>query len=495
MKKLIYRLAASLLVGGLAWSAVQAEELVILHTNDTHSQMDPYTNGLGGIQRRKAVVDSVRAVQPNVLLVDAGDAVQGTLFFSLYGGEAEMKAMNALGYDLAVLGNHDFDNGMEPLAKNISNNNATWITTNYNLDSSLLAGKFAPYVIKEYGGRKMGFIGINLDPKGMISEGHYDGVEYLDAYKAANSTAWVMKHLQGVDLVVVISHIGYDSKPGPRDLDLAAQSEDIDVIIGGHSHTIVDPQTEAGHVKNLLGKDVLIAQAGQRGGKIGEITIDLDSLTAKGRLITLDSRLDSYNDPALEAALTPYRHGIDSIMQVNIGKAKILLDLPREMNLFSDMALKRARQIVDGNVDLAIINKGGIRRPIPKGKVSEGQIMITLPFDNSVVVMDISGKDLKDAFDVMADRDGDAVSANVDAIIGADGTCTQILIDGKPIDVNRTYRLATIDYLANGGDYMEPLTRGTAVARSENILYRDIINMIRADKNALTAPATARMHK
>ena len=173
MKKSLIILAGAVL-SGCMWA--EAEKLVLLHTNDTHSQIDPNDKNLGGIQRRKVIVDSIRAEYPNVLLMDAGDAVQGTLFFTIYGGEVETRMMNELGYDYAILGNHDFDNGVHPLALNLKNSNVGWISTNYDLEESELQPFFKPYAIKEYGDRKIGIIGLNLNPKGMISEGNYDGV-------------------------------------------------------------------------------------------------------------------------------------------------------------------------------------------------------------------------------------------------------------------------------------------------------------------------------
>ena len=189
MRKTILGIAAAAMLAPLAW----AEDLVIIHTNDTHSQLDPTDKGLGGIQRRKVLIDSIKAEHPNVLVADAGDAVQGTLFFTLYGGRAEMEAMNALGYDIAILGNHDFDNGVDSLARNIGLSDARWISTNYDFSQRAdLDSLFSPYEIYDIGGKKIAFIGLNLDPKGMIAEGNYDGVRYLDVVKAANSTAWFL---------------------------------------------------------------------------------------------------------------------------------------------------------------------------------------------------------------------------------------------------------------------------------------------------------------
>ena len=209
----------------------EGRELVILQTNDTHSQIDPTDKGYGGVQRRKVFVDSVRAARPDVLLVDAGDAVQGTLFFTLYGGEVEMKAMNNLGYDIAILGNHDFDNGMEAMARNVAMSDADWLATNYEFSDSAVGKLFKPFRIYDYDGHKVGFIALNLDPEGMIAAGNADGVKYLDAVEAANAAAWWLKHQEGADMVVAVSHLGYENVPSPSDQDIISNTKDIDIVL------------------------------------------------------------------------------------------------------------------------------------------------------------------------------------------------------------------------------------------------------------------------
>lgn len=480
----------------------RGERLVLLHTNDTHSQIDPLDNGKGGVFRRKVLVDSVRAVEPNVMLIDAGDAVQGTLFFNLYGGETEHKMMNLLGYDLAILGNHDFDNGVDALAKNIESDSAIWITTNYDLKGCALDRLFQPYYIRNVGDKRVGFIGVNLDPKGMIAEGNYDGVKYLDAIKAANATAWHLKHNERVDAVVVVTHIGYEPIPGPGDVELARQSEDIDLIIGGHTHTLINPadigSKYPSKVVNAIGDTVVVTQTGKSGQYLGESVIDFDSGRIGYRVIPVDSRLDSFIDPAWDEILKPYRQGVDSLMNVKIGSTPVALnnDEAPLLNLVSDFVKSRGDGISDKSVDLAIVNKGGIRRSLPKGAVTEGMIMMMMPFNNSVLVMEIKGSDLKEAIDIMGIRGGDGVSREVDATMGSDGRCTSILIGGKPIDPDRTYRLATIDYLANGGDYMEPLTHGKVISRSDSVLYDDLIDWFRITNKGkkVKIDATQRMH-
>lgn len=455
---------------GVAYS----DNLVILHTNDTHSQIDPNDKGLGGILRRKVLVDSVRAVEPNVLLVDAGDAVQGTLYFTLYEGEVERKMMNVLGYDIQILGNHEFDNGVESLASQWKDVNAEKITSNYDVRGTALEGVFKPYSVRQFGDKRVGFLGINLDPQGMIAGDKSEGVVYLDAIKAANALAWYLKHVEHADLVVAVTHVGYSTEnpPTPSDVDLARASEDIDIIIGGHSHTLIDPALADApeyRIPNAAGDSVLVVQTGSRGVNLGLIDIDLDSKRSDYKLIAVDSRLDGRIDPAAAAVLEPYRAGVDSLMNVKIGR--MAQEMPQSsdllLNWVADIMCRMGADFSDRPVDLAIVNKGGIRRGLPKGDITKGMIMTMLPFDNRLVVMDIKGSDLADGFKVMEHRGGDGVSAG---------------FDYRKIAPERIYRLVTIDYLANGGDYMEPLTHGTVVAKSPLRLDETLMDYLEKNK-------------
>lgn len=464
--------------------------LVIMHSNDTHSQIDPGDDGLGGVARRKTLIDSIRKAEPYTLLVDAGDVVQGTLFFTLYGGEVENRLADALGYDLRILGNHEFDNGSEALAEKIAPTKSVWLATNYDMRGTELGKKFVPYTVREAGGRRIGFMGLNLDPKGMISEGNYNGVRYLDLYKAADATAWHLRHNEGCDLVIAMTHIGYEpTQSGTSDTQLAQRSENIDIIIGGHSHTVVDPERHnlPYRIANANGDSVLVTQTGKAGRNLGVITIDLDNLGTDYRLIPVTSRLDAVAQPEIEAIIAPYRHGVDSLMTVPIARTsrELAQDDPALLNFVADYIRLRGDQLIAGNgprVDFGITNKGGIRRGLPKGKVSEGMIVNMLPFNNRVEVLEISGADLARNFDIMAEQGGNGLSREVSAVYDPKTSrCTEILINGQPLDPGRTYRVATIDYLANGGDYMEPLTRGRKIASSPTILSKDVIRWLRTD--------------
>ncbi len=460
----------------------RAEHLVLLTTNDTHSQLLPDADNLGGAARRKAIVDSVRTVRDNAMLIDAGDVVQGTLFFNIGGGKAEEEIMNALGYDIRILGNHEFDNGADSLASVLSAAKAELLATNYDFTGSPLKPLFKKYTLRDVGGKRIGFIGINLQPKGMIAEGNYDGVRYLDAINTANSAARYLKDVEGADMVVAITHVGYNPSMPPGDLDIAANASDIDLIIGGHSHTTIDPK--AGNIEWLVadrnGRRIPVTQTGKRGHYVGEIDIDLDDMTTQYRLIPVDSRLDKYPSPAIDSILRPYSMGIDSLMNYKIGETAMAFDKDKDplLNLVADYMLTRGNELA-GNVDLGIINKGGLRTSLPKGDISEGMVIMMMPFNNYATVLDIKGSDLLATFDVMARTAGNGVSKNVSVVFDpATKKCVSAKINGKPVDPDKTYRLSTIDYLANGGDYMEPLRNGKVVARSPRVLYQDIIGWI-----------------
>ncbi len=485
--KLVRCILAVSVAATIGFGRADAERLVILHTNDTHSMIDPDdSDNLGGVLRRKVLIDSVRSVEENVLLVDAGDFVQGTLYFNLYGGEVEQKMMDMLGYDIRILGNHEFDNGAEALAEVLADTKSEHIATNYDLSKSAIAPIFKPYTIRQVGDRRIGFIGLNLNPEGMVSEGNYNGVVYRDAVKAANSAAWWLKNIEKADLVVALTHIGYDPAMPPGDIILAGASEDIDIIIGGHSHDHIlpNPSEEAllqPLVANANGKKVVIGQLGKSGKYLGKITVDLDDLSATYDNIRVDSRLDPQIDPAAEAVLAPYRHGVDSLMNLVVGHTAV--ELPKGgnalLNFAADYVYDMGGRLIDG-VDLSIFNKGGLRRSLPKGKISEGMLITLMPFYNYLTVIDIKGRDLLAAFNVMTTTGGNGVSRNVSITFDPeDHECETVIINGEPLDLDRTYRLATIDYLAKGGDYMTPLKEGKVVAKSSRVMYDELINEFR----------------
>lgn len=495
--------AALLLTASMALAAPAREDttLVILHTNDTHSQLDPETKTrLGGVARRKALIDSVKAEHENVLVIDAGDIVQGTLFFNLYEGEVENKLADALGYDYRILGNHEFDNGMKGLRKQMDNSHKSqWLSTNYRFSDPYFAKRFAPSAIREYGGKRFGIIGLNLAPKGMISEGNYDGVEYIDLYDAANATAWKLKNVDSCDVVIAVTHIGYDPDgTNTNDLRLAANSKDIDIILGGHSHTDINP--DAVHSRrpwlapNSEGRLVLISQNAKAGKTVSEVTVDLKDLEADYKQLLVTNSLDSKLDPRIEEIIAPYRHGVDSLMHLRVTSSDV--ELPQKsnrlLNFLADYMKIRGNELI-GDVDLGMVNTGGVREGLPKGDISEGEIIMMLPFNNRIEVLNLNGKDLVDNFNIMVGGKTLAASVSSDVDVVYDPVTkkvTSLLIKGKPVDPDKQYRLATIDYLANGGDYMEPLTRGKKVAASKDKFSSDLLRYLRKNYSKKPVPTT-----
>ena len=215
---------------------------------------------------------------------------------------------------------------------------------------------------------------------------------------------------------------------------------------------------------NLDGDSVLIAQAGSRGQYVGEVSIDLKTLEVQSRLIEINSRLDDRIDHEAEAVLAPYRHTVDSLLSIHVVDSEV--ELPRDgqalVNMISDFIKSKGEELCGKHVDVALMNRGGIRNNLPKGAISKGLLMMAFPFDNYIAVMEIKGKDLIETFEKIAQRNHIGISA----------------IDFDRIDSDKTYRLATIDYLAEGGDYLDPLTRGKEIARSKQPLVEDLVEFL-----------------
>lgn len=252
---------------------LEAQELVILHTNDTHSRIEPlpdndkFNPDLGGVVRRAAFVDKVRLENENTLLFDAGDFLQGTPYFNMFKGEVEVEAMNLLKYDAVTLGNHEFDYGMDVLENIVKKATFPIVCTNYDFSETPIADYVKPYLIINKNGVKIGVIGANVNPLGLIASNNYKGMKFISPYEAANETAQMLRNVLKCDMVICLSHMGYRNE-----LELAENSRNIDIIIGGHSHTFMkDPAFR----KNLDGKEVLVYQTNGRGVYVGRIDVEL----------------------------------------------------------------------------------------------------------------------------------------------------------------------------------------------------------------------------
>lgn len=273
MKKLILSIFA---FAALSSAAVDAQDLVILHLNDTHSHIDPERSGKNaghaGVIETAAYIDEVRAEvgKKNVLLLHAGDFSQGTSYFTELDGDMEIAVLNSTGYDVVCLGNHEFDNGMEALARRLGNLRSEVVCANYDFSATPLSKHVRPYAIIRRGGLKIGVIGVLANVADVIDSRIAAQLQFQDPAACVQKYADYLKDEKKCDLVICLSHLGYDGEPY-TDVELASQTRNVDVIVGGHSHTKLKDKVL---VKNIDGEDVVIVQDGKWGLKVGRLDVD-----------------------------------------------------------------------------------------------------------------------------------------------------------------------------------------------------------------------------
>jgi 5'-nucleotidase len=253
--------------------------LTILHTNDVHSRMDPFpmdggrNQGLGGVAKRATLIKRVRAEQKNVLLLDAGDYFQGTPYFNFFGGEVEIKMMSELGYDAATLGNHDFDGGIEGLERQLVHANFPIISSNYDFSDTIMNGKSIPYKIFKKDGIKIGVFGLGIAFEGLVLKSNYKNTLYLDPIAEGQKWASFLRNEEKCDYVICLSHLGYKYPKEPNKISddiLAKNTKEIDLIIGGHTHTFLD---KPDRLQNLEGRPVIVTQVGWAGIVLGRLDV------------------------------------------------------------------------------------------------------------------------------------------------------------------------------------------------------------------------------
>lgn len=274
------------LLGTLPFASAQARaattQLTILHTNDTHSRIDPFPatdpnyGGMGGVARRAAIIRQVRQQQQHVLLLDSGDIYQGTPYFNVFGGSLEFQMMSMMQYDAATMGNHDFDIGLEGFHRNLPHAQFPFLTANYDFSNTLLAGKTKPYHIFKKGPLRIGVFGLGIELNGLVNAPLYGETRYLNPFEVATDMARRLRHDHHCHLVICLSHLGYQYKDTqkPSDVRLAQEVSNIDIILGGHTHTFLDAPVA---YLNPSGHTVLVAQTGYGGVRLGRIDVLFDA--------------------------------------------------------------------------------------------------------------------------------------------------------------------------------------------------------------------------
>lgn len=264
-----------------ALAKARATKLTILHTNDVHSRLEPFPMdggkyaGLGGVAARAALIERIRQEAEQVLLLDAGDIFQGTPYFNLYKGEPEIKAMSKMRYDAATMGNHDFDAGVEGFARQLPHADFPILIANYDFTETPLEHLIKPYTTLKKGDVKIGIFGLGIELKGLVPEDAYGKTKYLEPIQMARSISERLRKKEKCDMVICLSHLGYSyNYRKVSDLILAKETEHIDLIIGGHTHTFLDSPTV---MKNRVGKEIVINQVGWAGIRLGRLDYTFDS--------------------------------------------------------------------------------------------------------------------------------------------------------------------------------------------------------------------------
>ena len=284
---------AAVLAPSLLSASKKPVKLTILHTNDTHSNMDPFPANhgkfpnMGGVSARAQQVEKIRAEEDYVILLDAGDIFQGTPYFNKFKGVLEMKAMTELRYDAATMGNHDFDIGLEGFKAARQHASFPFVVANYDFSSTCLKDEVKPYTVLRRGPVKIGVFGIGINLEGLVPAANTAGMVYNDPIGAAKAQVKALQK-EGCDVIICLSHLGFEYTTDQiSDRVLAASTEGIDIILGGHTHTFLE---EPVVLKNSVGQDVIVNQVGYGGLYLGRIDLELikgGNATAKGKHIAI----------------------------------------------------------------------------------------------------------------------------------------------------------------------------------------------------------------
>lgn len=492
MKKLFIYFSLMLM---LLWTSCkeQAPRLFIVHTNDTHSQVDPapdndpYTPGEGGVEQRAAIIDAMRAQYPELLYLDAGDMVQGSPYFNVFKGEMEMRVMNTMQLNAATFGNHEFDNGIDFLINMLQQASFPMLSCNLDCRNTPLASYVKEYIVFKHQGVKIGITGITCNPDGLVSSQNIKGIIYSEPVESVNRVTRILKE-QGCDLIILLSHGGYENSDERGDRLIATNSHHLDLIIGGHTHT----NLEHGYTAfNLDGRPVMITQTGGRCSPIGSIEIEMMEDTIQGskaqwmvksiicnKLHPDSMNLEGFGNQVKEL-VAPYRAQLESKMQKVLGYAPITMTKGKPQSLlgnFTADALRVMGQQVGGKpVDIGIMNNGGLRADITRGDVTLNDLYRVYPFENTLTLIDLKGELLQQQIESLAGRGLEALSG-VEVTLKTINNKTiakKILVNGKPINPSQTYRVASINYLAEGNGGMTALSQGDI--HDTGILLRDIM--------------------
>lgn len=490
------------------WLAVlgfaQPLEVTIIHTNDLHAKIEPTTRGnssLGGYARKATVIQRLRESSPNPIVLNAGDTFQGTLYFNVYEGLADLAIMNYIGYHAMAVGNHEFDKGPAPLERFARLAKFPVIAANLDLtDEPSLRDLIPPHTTIEIGGQRVGVIGLVTNDTPNISAPG-DTVRFLPYVESVERSVRALR-AEGVDKFILLTHIGYEA-----DLELARELRDIGVIVGGHSHTVLGPRVDGlapprgpypTVVRNAAGDTTLVVQAGDWGRLVGHLRVQFD---ADGRVagwsgspVAVDQ--DVPPDPVVESMVQAFAAPIAAKAAEVIGSTETGLNRDREGsgehtmgNVIADAMLAATRR---AGAVIALMNAGGVRANIAPGNITYGDAITVQPFNNTLVVLELTGAELKAALEHGLARAPEYSGAFLHISAGsrivfdvsrpAGNRIVELVIDGEPWAAERTYKVCTNNFTASGGDFHEVLKNAPGTRLDTGLLDVDaLIEYIQAN--------------
>lgn len=463
-----------------AAAAASGHDIVILYTNDIHGRLEAFKSSgasepVGGMAKLATLVDEILAREgKNVLILNAGDSIHGTNLVNLFSGKSMVEVMECVGIEAMAVGNHEFNYGQLVLLERAAQADFPFLSANtiaVQGGKALLPGA----LIVTVNGVRIGIFGLSpLDTYTSTHPKNVVGLEFMDPIRVASWMVPYLREQEKVDLVVALTHIGYDD-----DKRLAAAVPGIDVVVGGHSHTRLEKPDKAGNT--------IIVSAGEYAKDLGrlDITVEGGKITAySGKLIPIAAGVA--DSARVSSIVATYKKELDEKLSAIVGESLVVLDGERsnvrtkETNLGSLIAdMMRAA----GSADIALTNGGGIRASIDKGPITLGEVFTTLPFDNTLVVLEVSGASIKAALE----RSVSAYPKELGAFLQVSGLkfvfdpskpagerVISVTVGDAPLDPKKLYKVATNDFMAAGGDGYDML-KGARVVFSSGELLRDVM--------------------
>lgn len=476
--------------------------LTVMHVNDTHGAILPNEKGEGGLAYVADFIKKERAKSENALVLHAGDLNTGSALSNMFMAEPDIKAFNEMGVDFATLGNHEFDGSTEKLKKQIELSRFTWLSANIKDGNSFFV---KPYAIKDYDGFRVAVIGVTTNRTTVIAspDKRFTFLNEIDAVKHAVKK---VREVEKADIVIIASHLGIIEEASDQvtSIKLAENISGVDLIVDGHSHTYM----ESPKVVN----NIPIVSANEHGKYVG-----------KGVFKIVNGKVKSFNweaypintktiqaDVATEAILAPYVAKAESSLNDVVLQTTSEFEFGNRLTRYKEMPI--GNFVCDAivayvknagiNVDGSLTNGGNIRAPFPKGNVTKNDVLTTLPFENYVYVLTLKGSDVQKLFEFVAGiKQGAGAYAQVSKEIrytiiydkDGNGKLSNLTIGGKPVDKNRTYKIATNDYLAGGGDGYEIFTKSIDTHNTSMLLSTVVIDYAKSLKGVITPQTDGRI--